>query len=144
MTDIERLLAIEDIKRVKSKYFHGVDHKDWEEWRRDVFTSDISMMMPDAMQEPVVGIDAVIAWVAPLVKDATTVHHGHMPDIDILSDTTAKGVWAMEDLIHWSTPAPSGLTYLHGFGHYHETYERTPAGWRIKTTRLSRLRIETR
>jgi hypothetical protein len=29
---------------------------------------------------------------------------------------------------------------LHGFGHYHERYARTAAGWRIKTTILVRSR----
>jgi len=29
---------------------------------------------------------------------------------------------------------------MHGFGHYHETYEKTAAGWRIKTMTITRLR----
>ncbi|MGB8362944.1 MAG: nuclear transport factor 2 family protein, partial [Rhizomicrobium sp.] len=71
-------------------------------------------------------------------------HHGHMPDIEILSPDTAKGVWAMEDILRLpkDSPAPGGYTYLHGFGHYHETYVRGPAGWRIKTVRLTRLYVE--
>jgi hypothetical protein len=144
MTDIERLLAIEEIKRVKSKYFYGVDHQDWELWRREVFTSDISMLMPDSQPDPIVGLDEVLTWVKPIMKGAVSIHHGHMPDIELLSDTTAKGMWAMEDQIFWPDATATGLTYLHGWGHYHETYERTPAGWRIKTCRLSRLRVETR
>ena len=31
---------------------------------------------------------------------------------------------------------------LHGFGHYHETYVRLDAGWRIRSSRLTRLRVE--
>ena len=35
-----------------------------------------------------------------------------------------------------------GYTYLHGFGHYHETYIKGPAGWRVQTVRLTRLYVE--
>jgi hypothetical protein len=54
------------------------------------------------------------------------------------------GIWAMEDRLYRPKDQPhsSGFTYLHGFGHYYETYVRGPTGWRIKTTRLTRLRVE--
>jgi hypothetical protein len=60
-----------------------------------------------------------------------------MPEIEITSPTTARGVWAMEDMLRW----PDGRE-LHGYGHYHETYERTDDGWRIKTLTLTRLRTD--
>ena len=37
MNDIERLLAIEEIKRLKARYFYAFDHKDWTMWREQVF-----------------------------------------------------------------------------------------------------------
>ena len=51
----------------------------------------------------------------------------------------------MEDRLYRTKqhPLEDGSTYLHGFGHYHETYVRTPEGWRISSTRLTRLRVET-
>ena len=43
-----------------------------------------------------------------------------------------------------ATPATgSAIREMHGYGHYHETYERLPAGWRIKTLKLTRLRVNT-
>ena len=33
-------------------------------------------------------------------------HHGHMPEIELTSPTTAKGIWAMEDRVWW----PAGRT----------------------------------
>ena len=42
-------------------------------------------------------------------------------------------------------PEGAPLRYMHGYGHYHETYEKSADGWRIKTmtiTRLQRL-VET-
>jgi hypothetical protein len=32
---------------------------------------------------------------------------------------------------------------LHGYGHYHETYENLNGEWRIKSLRLDRLRVDT-
>ena len=76
-----------------------------------------------------------------LLAGVVTVHHGHMPLIQILSPTTASGIWAMEDLLIWPKGRrPDGVAgRVHGYGHYHETYSRESAGWRIKTLRLTRL-----
>jgi hypothetical protein len=143
MTDIERLLAIEEIKRTKSRYFYHLDHRNWEGWRTDVFCADASLELLGVVEERLVGIDAIIAFVSNVTKNQVSVHHGHMPDIEITSDTTAKAIWAMEDVLKWSQPGEIGLNSLQGYGHYHETYVKTPAGWRIKTSRLERLRVET-
>lgn len=144
MTEIERLLAIEDIKMLKAKYFYGLDHKDWRLWKDEVWAPDASLHVPESGEEPFVGADAIIAWVAESTGDQVSVHHGHMPMIEITSADTATGIWAMEDRLYRSKnrPLESGHTYLHGFGHYHETYVRGPSGWRIHSTRLSRLRVE--
>ena len=143
MTDVEKLLAIEEIKRLKSKYFWGLDHQDWDFWRREVWAPDARLIVPEADRDEV-GIDAVIAYVSSSTTGQVSVHHGHMPDIEITSDSTATGVWAMEDRLYRSKehPLEDGSILLHGFGHYHETYVRTDVGWRIQTTRLTRLRVE--
>jgi len=47
----------------------------------------------------------------------------------------------MEDKLRW--PEGSPVRTMHGYGHYHETYERTDDGWRIKTITLTRLRVDT-
>jgi hypothetical protein len=144
MTDLEKLLAIEEIKRLKAKYFYGLDHKDWDLWRREVWAADSRLIVPEASVEAV-GVDAVIAYTSEATADQVSVHHGHMPIIDIVSADEATGVWAMEDRLYRTRehPLEDGSSFLHGFGHYHERYVRTAAGWRIASTRLTRLRIET-
>ncbi len=143
MKDIEKLLAIEEIKRLKSRYFWGLDHKDWEFWRREVWAPDARLIVPEASRE-CVGVEAILAYVKESTGDQVSVHHGHMPDIEITSDTTATGVWAMEDRLYRTKqfPLEDGSIYLHGFGHYQETYVRLERGWRIQTTRLTRLRVQ--
>jgi hypothetical protein len=54
-----------------------------------------------------------------------------MPEVDIRSDTMAEGIWAMEDVLRWPTTSTRPIQTLHGYGHYHETYELIGGGWRI-------------
>jgi hypothetical protein len=41
---------------------------------------------------------------------------------------------------------PPGAPFdrLVGYGYYHDTYEKTDGQWLLKTTRITRLRVETR
>jgi hypothetical protein len=146
MDEVARLTAIEAIKRLKAKYFYYLDHQDWEGWKREVFASDASLFVPDISPEPIIGVDAIIAWTSSRADGQVSVHHGHMPDIEIHNADTASGVWAMEDLLFKTEEQARrlGYSYLHGFGHYHETYARGPAGWRIRSTKLTRLHVEKR
>jgi hypothetical protein len=143
MDDVQKLLAIEEIKRVKARYFYGLDHKDWDLWRRSVWAPEGRLIVPEAAIEAN-GIDAVIAYVSESTADQISVHHGHMPDIEIVSETQATGIWAMEDRLYRTKehPLADGSGYLHGFGHYREEYVLLPVGWRISSSRLTRLRVQ--
>jgi hypothetical protein len=77
MTDVERLLAIEEIKQLKSKYFYCLDHKDWATWKAEVFASDASLHVPESREQAYVGIDTIIAWVSASTGDQVSVHRSH-------------------------------------------------------------------
>jgi SnoaL-like domain len=81
-----------------------------------------------------------VALVRKVVGPAVSIHHGHMAEVEVTSTGTAHAIFAMEDLIFW----PEGSRYktLHGWGHYHETYEKIGGKWVIKTLTLTRLRVE--
>ena len=144
LADLERYHAIEEIKQLKARYFRHLDGKEWDSWQ-DVFTPDAELVVsfegdgPGTPDNPVVGSAEIVAFVRPSIEALVTVHHGHMPEIELTSPTTARGVWAMEDLL--SLPGGGGQV-LQGWGHYHETYERIDGQWRIKTLRLTRLRVD--
>jgi hypothetical protein len=106
---------------------------------REVFTDDVVMDTTAAGGRVITGADAFIAFLREVLKEVVTVHHGHMPEVELTSATTARGIWAMRDLLVW----PNG-TEVRGYGHYHETYERIDGRWRIKSSRLTRLHVETR
>ncbi len=139
MTDIERLVAAEEIKQLKARYFRCMDTKQWSGWE-EVFTDDAVMDVSEEQVEQniIKGRDKIIPFVSKVLEGVVTVHHGHMPEIEVTSPTTARGIWSMEDKLRW----PNGKTTLHGYGHYHETYEKVAGGWRIKTLKLTRLRID--
>ncbi len=127
---------IEAIKQVKARYFRTMDTKDWAGMRQ-VFTDDVVVDTTESGGNVVSGADAFLSFLRETLADVTTVHQGHMPEIALTSPTTAAGVWAMEDMLRWLDG-----NELHGYGHYHETYEKVDGAWHIKTTRLTRLRMD--
>jgi uncharacterized protein (TIGR02246 family) len=127
---------VEAIKQLKARYFRTMDTKDWDGMRA-VFADGVVMDTTESGGGVIAGADAFVAFLRETLADVVTVHHGHMPEITVTSATTATGVWAMEDHLRW----PDGTT-LHGFGHYHETYEQATGDWRIATSTLTRLRMD--
>lgn len=139
MNDIERLIAIEDIKQLKSRRDRAVDCKDW-----DLL---LALHAPDHASrndgmEPWIGAQAMVDSIRKsLPPGKITVHHCHTPDITFESATKAKGVWAMEDNIYWKQGDEDH--WLRGFGFYHETYEKRDGTWLFTSRRLERLHVLT-
>jgi len=133
---VNELDEIEKLKQLKARYFRTMDTKDWTAMRA-VFADDVVMDTTASGGSLTVGADAFMAYLEPTLRDAVTVHHGHMPEIEVISPSTASGVWALQDIIVW----PDG-TRMHGYGHYHETYEKSDGKWRIKTSTLTRLHMD--
>jgi hypothetical protein len=143
MNDVERLLAIEEIKQVKARYFRLMDTKDWEGFAT-VFATDANVDyapdQPAARELKATGASNVLALVRWIVGKAVTIHHGHMAEVEVVSATSAKAIVAMEDLIFWPEGLPNRT--LHGWGHYHETYEKIGGKWLIKSLKLTRIKVE--
>jgi len=140
---LERLEAIEEIKRLKARYFRCMDTKDWY-GLAGVFAPDAVMDMSGETGDDrglVRGAAEIVAFVRDAIETVHTVHHGHTPEIEVTSSTTASGIWAMEDTLRWPDGGP--LRGLHGYGHYHESYERVGGQWFITSTTLTRLRVDT-
>ena len=127
---------VEAIKQLKARYFRTMDTKDWDAMRH-VFTDDVVMDTTESGGNVMDGADECMAFLRHVIGDAITVHHGHTPEIELTTPTTATGIWAMEDMLRW----PDGRE-LHGYGHYEETYEKADGVWRIKTLKLTRLRVD--
>jgi ketosteroid isomerase-like protein len=147
-----KLLAIEEIKQLKSRYFRLMDTKDWA-GLRSIFCDDAvfdarAALSIDGRGEAgraaesndwvYRGGEVIAKFIQGAIGASITVHHGHCHEIEILAENEASGVIAMEDQI-WD---PDGKKMsLHGAGHYHETYRRIGGRWRIHTSRITRLYI---
>ena len=127
---------IEAIRQLKARYFRTLDTKDWEAFRR-VFTEDVVVDTTASGGSATTGVDEFLAYLRDALAGTTTVHHGHMPEITLTSDTTATGVWALHDIVIW----PNGMR-LDGYGHYHEAYVKGEDGWRIAASTLTRLHTD--
>ncbi len=134
--DTATLVAIESIKQLKARYCRNLDTKDWAAWRT-VFTDDFVSDTAEAGGKVIEGADDFVAFTRKALgrPAQTTAHQVHAPEIALTSATTARGVWALQDVVRFG----AGVTLV-GFGHYHETYENISGQWFIKSSKLTRLR----
>ena len=120
---------------MKARYFRLMDTKQWEEFA-EVFAEDLVFEAPDDLGDRVVqGRDQFVRDVSSSLQGATTVHHGHMPEIELTGPDAARGTWAMEDVVEFG----EGQGFR-GYGHYTEEYVRVDGEWRIRRLVLTRLR----
>jgi hypothetical protein len=139
MDELARLIAIEEIKVLKARYFRYVDLKNWA-GLRGLFCEHATIHYTDGDQGPQ-PLDAAMQFVQSALHDSISLHHGHMPEIEIIGPDRARAIWAMEDRVYWpeNSTNPLGILKMHGVGHYHETYERHER-WLIASLTLTRLR----
>jgi SnoaL-like protein len=134
MDDAAALMEIEAIKKVKARYCRYLDTKDWAAWR-GIFSDDFLSDTSQAGGKVIRGADEFVAFTSKSLGNRATAHQVHAPEIELTSATTARGIWALEDVVRL---APG--VNLRGYGHYHETYEKTDGRWLITSSTLTRLR----
>ncbi len=140
LSPAQRLLELEAIKQLKARYFRLLDTKQWEAFA-EVFTEDATFdVTDDAGHEHgrLAGRETITAGIRRLIDAASTVHHGHMPEIELTGPATANGIWAMVDRVEF--PSEGEPVGFRGYGHYHETYTKVADRWHIASLRLVRLR----
>ncbi|MEV0052748.1 nuclear transport factor 2 family protein [Saccharopolyspora shandongensis] len=148
----EELLAISEIQSLFAKRLRVMDTKQWDRYAEchtdDVVSEsyadvpDDNRPQADGQGNKVVGAETLTKAISGLLDGdtkVTTVHHGHMPEIELTSPTTARGIWAMEDELWWQHGDVT--EHMHGYGHYHEEYRKVAGRWRISYRKLTRLRV---
>lgn len=136
--ELRRLVEIEAIKQLRGRYTRAVDTKDWDLYAASL-TEDARLATDGGVQE---GRDKIVASVSGSLATARTIHHVHSPEIDLTGPDSATAVWAMEDFVDFQRDGASMFS-LRGYGHYREEYARTAEGWKIKSSTLTRLRVDT-
>jgi SnoaL-like domain len=151
VSDTERVRAIEAIRQLKARYWRGVDLCDGA-LVRSVLAQDCVLDYHGCCADPVSGIDHLPAMNVTLKgRDSwqsdgmakfgiVSVHQGHQADIEITSADAATGIWAFTDRMWFPPGGP--VNQLTGYGFYHESYGREDGDWLIRTTRITRIRVE--
>ena len=135
---LQMLLDIEQIKQLKARYFRFVDAKEWDDvgsglrGRRGPRDPGGRARVPGPRRD---------RRKSTVMEQLRTVHHGHMPEIEITGPDSARGVWAMFDYVEWPEQDSKRVGFR-GYGHYVEEYVREDGEWRIAHTRLERLRVD--
>ena len=71
-----------------------------------MFARDAVLEVPE-VDMVTTGRDEIVAFVSGALTGARTVHHGHMPEIEITGADSATGTWAMFDYVEFP-PSPDG------------------------------------
>lgn len=156
MDAVQKLLIIEEIKQLKSRYFRSMDLKDIEMYR-SLMTEDFAFDSPGIITDPVTGYSPYPDPTDQILRgrdacaeqlfagighvDYCAVHLGHMPDITVIDENNATAIWSMSDVVNY--PGPGGVRHtLVGFGHYNDIYRREDGVWKIAYVKLRRIRVD--
>ena len=132
------LVAIEEIKRLKHRYFRTLDLKKWEEFG-DCLTEDVKARYgTQAMDKPLHFDNRgdVVAFMSEnLGEGVVTIHVANHPEIDV-DGATATASWVFEDTVL----VPDFQLQIRGGGYYSDTYRKDADGaWRISSTQYERI-----
>ena len=149
MDDIDRLTIIENLRRLMARYVYSADHQRWPELAA-LFTPDGTFTphnVDGSVLRRMTGREEIAASIAASVgPGAVVIHHLFSDEIDVDSAASARGVFAMEDLI--SRPASTDesgraqFTSMHGYGHYRPRFTKADGRWHISELVQTRLRVD--
>ena len=132
--ELADLVAIEEIKQLKARYFRFMDQGDWEAFR-ELFAEDAEQSWTPSPGEAPVGSrgrDAVVDHVRASLSGMRSTHHGHMPEIEITGPDSATGIWSLFDYC-----TKGDLVVMNGTGWYRDTYVKRDERWLIRSTHVT-------
>lgn len=152
MTQPADLAEIEAIRQAKARYVRGVDEGD-AALVRAILHPDCTLDYRGCFVDPVTGDDhfpamGIVlegreAFGSALVElGVVSVHQVYTGEIALTGPTTASAVFPMTDRLWFPPGGAWPFARLTGYGHYRETYEKVDGAWLLKTTTITRLRVE--
>ena len=132
------LAALEDLRRLKYRYFRTLDLKLWDDFAATL-TDDVQGRYGTKVYGESLALDgreAVVDFMrSKLSDDILTVHIAQHPELEVDGDD-ATGSWAFEDTVI----VPSFKVLIRGAGYYTDDYRRgTDGQWRIAATSYDRI-----
>ncbi|WXG42198.1 MAG: nuclear transport factor 2 family protein [Candidatus Freyarchaeum deiterrae] len=130
---IKVLEDIEAIKRLRAKYWRCCDRKLWNELEECFTENVVADYFPNLHFD---GRKALMDFLkGSLSPDIMiTSHGGHSPEIEIISDTEARGIWVLNDLVILQP----GMR-MRGYGHYEDEYVKENGQWKINRSKQTRI-----
>lgn len=146
------LAEIEAIRQAKARYIRGVDEGD-AALVREILHPDCRLDYLGCFVDPATGTDYFPAMSIVLEgRDKfgsalvhlgiVSVHQVYNAEIELTGETTATAVFPMTDRLWFPADGQWDHAQLTGYGHYRETYEKVDGSWLLKTTKVTRLRVE--
>jgi hypothetical protein len=129
---VERLEAIEAIRRLKARYLNACDQQDPERASECFAAGEVLIDMGH------IGVFHRREEFAALFRAAAChdyvldLHLGGNPEIEILDDTHARGLWSLS--YRNINPRDQTVTFISSF--YHDDYERLAGEWKIVKCRV--------
>ncbi len=131
--DIQRLFDYKAILELKASFGRLVDVQDWEGFA-DVFTEDCVFDWGDG--EPMIGGRTFAYANRDQLEGAVSIHRAYMPEIEFISSSEAKGIWAVNDYVEWPDLGNELRPAQMGYGREYETYRKIEGKWKIAHWRL--------
>ena len=134
--DIQRLMDMEAIRQLKHAYFRCIDTANFEELET-LFHADVVVHFIGGNYEwKLQGRSEYIESIKKaFTRQAIGHHNGHHPEIQILSDDEATGIWYLADNM-WILSASYFTT---GTAVYWDRYRKLDGRWLIAETRYERI-----
>ncbi len=131
---------LEAIRRLKYAYFRLLDLKRFDELGA-LLTEDCTATYGD-VGGSLEGRTAIVEFLSGALSDPGIVsaHHGHHPEIERTGETTATGVWYLQDRVI----VPAADLEIGGTAFYRDEYRKEGSGWRISHTGYERVFEEHR
>ena len=134
--DVQRLFDIEAIKQLKHAYFRCLDTANFEEIGT-LFHEDVTVHFSGGTYEwKLAGRDEYLDSLKKSFHRESVGHHnGHHPEIQILGETEATGIWYLADNM-WMLNAQFFTT---GTAIYWDRYLKVDGRWVIRDTKYRRI-----
>ncbi|MFS3128065.1 nuclear transport factor 2 family protein [Nocardioides sp. Bht2] len=132
------LVAIEEIRQLKYRYFRALDNKEWETFGDCLATDVKARYGTKAMGKPLHfdSREEVVAYMQKNTNQSVvTMHVAQHPEITVDGDT-ATASWGFEDTVI----ATEFNCLIRGAGYYNDSYRKDADGkWRIASTEYERI-----
>ena len=132
---LEQLIALEQIKQLKYRYFRTLDCNEWEDFGQTLTEDCIGDYSSGALHFE--GRDAIVEFMTNNMSSDQflSMHTGHHPEITFHSNESASGIWYLQDMIVFL----AGSRRLYGSAIYKDDYVKVDGQWLISKTGYERI-----